>query len=153
MAVWVFFYALKVNCTLLVITCIGIAVWDAYCKNQNQTLFKCSVFPSLKWHNNCLVTLLWGFIFNPHPRIYLLFFVCSFKREKGGRERERERETWIWCFTYPCIHWLSPLCTWTGDGTCNLGLCSDQGSTPQPFWCTGWRPNQLSHPASASVRI
>ena len=28
-------------------------------------------------------------------------------------------------------------------------LCPNQGSNPQPFWCTGWCSSQLSHPSRA----
>ena len=45
------------------------------------------------------------------------------------RGQERERKTLICCSTYLCIHWLTLVCTLTGDQTHNLGLlgrCSNQ---------------------------
>ena len=59
------------------------------------------------------------------------------------RERERERETSVWGRN---IRQLPPICTQTGDGTRNLGMCPDQESNPQSFgvrddaptkWATG----------------
>lgn len=35
----------------------------------------------------------------------------------------------------------------------DLGMCSDQEWTLQPFWCTGWHSHQLSHLAGASLNI
>ena len=55
------------------------------------------------------------------------------------RERERERN----------IDWLLPIHIPTRDWTCNLGMCPDQRSNQQPFWCVGRCSNQRSHPARA----
>ena len=56
--------------------------------------------------------------FNPYLRI---FFHCFLEREEG-----KERGTSMWERN---IVWLpNPVCTPTGDGTCNPGLCPDQES-------------------------
>ena len=61
---------------------------------------------------------------NPPPKIYFLLLL---EREGGvgrgeerERERERERETSV---RERNIHWLSPVCTRSGDQTCNLLVC------------------------------
>ena len=41
----------------------------------------------------------------------------DFREMKGGEEGERERER--------DIDWLTPVCTLTGERTCNLGMCLD----------------------------
>ena len=54
--------------------------------------------------------------FNPHLRIGSLIF-------RGGGIGMWERNT----------DWWPPVCTPTGDGTCNLGMCPDLGRRLQPF--------------------
>ena len=62
------------------------------------------------------------FFFNPHPRICL--FILEREERKEGTERGRggeERETDV---RHAPRLW---------DQTCNLGMCPDRGSDPQPF--------------------
>ena len=47
----------------------------------------------------------------------------------GDREREREREN----ENESEQHWFPPMCTVTGNQTCNPGLRPDQESNPQHF--------------------
>ena len=94
---------------------------------------------------------------NCHLRICTLIL----EREEGGGWG-RERETLVWRRN---IDRLTPVCTLTGDHTCNLGVCPDQGSNPRPrcvpwpgsepstFCCMGWCSSQLSHPVRADPRI
>ena len=42
------------------------------------------------------------------------------------------------------IDGLLPICTLTGDRSCNLGVCPDWELNPQPLWCTAQQSNQLS---------
>ena len=96
-------------------------------------------------------------VFSPHPSppplsLYPREDMSADPRERGrkrkkerGLGRERERKTLMWE-----KHRLVALC-----------MCTDWGSNPQPtyvpwwgmesatFWCTGWRPNLLRHPARA----
>ena len=58
------------------------------------------------------------FFFNSHLRMCLLIL----ERERKG---ERERD----------INQLPPICAPTGDRTCNLSTCPDQGYNPQPLVC------------------
>ena len=61
------------------------------------------------------------FFFNPYPRICLLIL-----EREGGRETDRhqyERN----------FDWLPPICTQTGDQTCNLSMYPDQESNLQSF--------------------
>ena len=57
------------------------------------------------------------------------------KRDRGGVERERERVMWK-----RNTDRLPPVCTLTGNWTCNLAMCPDQ-----EFWCMGQCSKQLSH--------
>ena len=70
-----------------------------------------------------------------------MFLLILETEEEGEREKHWfERETLISCL---------PTCTLTGDRACNLGMCPDQESDPQPFCCTRWCSKQLSHLARA----
>ena len=70
----------------------------------------------------------------------LKFSFIYFQREgKGGRQRGRETLMWD-----RVIEWLSLVCTLTGDQICNLGMCPDQESSPQPFAL--WKDTQPTEP-------
>ena len=47
------------------------------------------------------------------------------------------------------IHWLPPVCTPTGDHTCNLGMCPDRESNLQRFGISNDTPTNLNHTARA----
>ena len=80
------------------------------------------------------VHVLW-FFKNLHSRT---FFHCFLEREsKGGIETLIQERS---------INWLPPTCAWTGDWTCNSGMCPDRELNLQPFgvlddaptnWATG----------------
>ena len=47
-----------------------------------------------------------------------------------GEGRLRERGTRMWERN---VDWLPPICTPSGDRTCNLGICPEQGSSKPPL--------------------
>ena len=65
-------------------------------------------------------------------------FFIAFRERGRKREKHRcKREALMWVRN---IDWLLPICTCTGDhtcsywdGTCNLGMCPELESNPQPF--------------------
>ena len=66
-----------------------------------------------------------------------------------GREGERERET-----PRREKHWsVSSRLHPDWGSNCNIGMCPDQGSNLQPFWCMRQCSNQLSHPARALSNV
>ena len=80
---------------------------------------------------------------NPHPRICLLIL----ERKEGG-ERETERETSMWERN---INGLPPLHTLTGDWTCSLGMCPEQGLNLQPFGV--WDVTPTKHTTQQGQRL
>ena len=66
-------------------------------------------------------------------------------RERGReRQTDKARETSMWEWNIDLLPYSHTCPNW--DGTCNLGMCPDQGWNPQPFgvWddaptnCTTW---------------
>ena len=68
--------------------------------------------------------------------IYCLSFLTNSYLLIWERGRKGEREIPICCSTYLRVHWLTLVCTLTGDQTPNLDI-------------SGWRSSQLSHLARA----
>ena len=69
------------------------------------------------------------FFSNPHPRTYFNCFFFFFKREKKDREREKH----------------SLVAILMRDGTCNLGMSSDQESSPRPLHLWDDTPTNWPH--------
>ena len=77
-----------------------------------------------------ILYFIYSLIYNPHPRACLFVcFICLFVYLKErGRSKERETST-----RERNICQLPSVCTLTMGQTCNLGMCPDWESNPQPF--------------------
>ena len=102
--------------------------------------------------NTCCLPEIW-FLFIDWLNLFIYLLILILTQGYGfslllEREEqiERDRETSTSERNIDC---LPSVCAQTRDWTCNLGMCLDQESNPQPVGIMGWWSNQLSHLARA----